>query len=329
MLKALIIYSNLPENAPPDELDVLEQADLFEKNLKELNFVTVRHMFSYNLDENVTVIRNEKPDIVVNLIETVFGVGRLIHIGPSILDYCGVPYTGSSTETIFITSNKLLAKETMIANGIPTAKYISLDNIHQVQIEKNDKFLIKAVWEHASVGIDEHNLELPDNKKRIQEILQEHLNKNQLFYAEKYIDGREFNISVAGTEHGPVVMPFAEMQFIDYPDGMAKVMGYRAKWDENAFEYSHTQRTFEACEKDYELHEKLKNICLKCWDVFKLKGYARVDFRVDADGNPYVLEINANPCISPHSGYVVACQQKGYTEKEIVRNIVNDSVKLC
>jgi D-alanine-D-alanine ligase len=59
------------------------------------------------------------------------------------------------------------------------------------------------------------------------------------------------------------------------------------------------------------LYEQLTSISRECWRLFSLAGYARVDFRVDRNGNPFVLEVNANPCISPDAGFIAACEMKG------------------
>jgi D-alanine-D-alanine ligase len=63
---------------------------------------------------------------------------------------------------------------------------------------------------------------------------------------------------------------------------------------------------------------------LKCWDVFDLKGYVRVDFRIDKNNNPYVLEVNANPCLSPDSGFYAASMQKGYNFKQVMERVIED-----
>jgi D-alanine-D-alanine ligase len=72
------------------------------------------------------------------------------------------------------------------------------------------------------------------------------------------------------------------------------------------------------------LSEKIKEIALKCWHVFGLKGYARVDMRIDKDENPYVIEVNANPCMSPDSGLVAATTEAGLLITEVLQRIIGD-----
>ena len=65
-------------------------------------------------------------------------------------------------------------------------------------------------------------------------------------------------------------------------------------------------------------------MALRCWRLFKLSGYARVDFRVDSGNRPWVLEINANPCLSPDSGFFAAAARAGLSFREVVKRIVDD-----
>jgi len=142
-------------------------------------------------------------------------------------------------------------------------------------------------------------------------------------FAERYIEGREFNLSLLASAGKPEVLPPAEIRFEGYPPNKRKIVDYRAKWDETSFEYIHTSRCFHFAPKDGPLLQKMIGIAKKCWDLFGLRGYARVDFRADEAGKPWVLEINANPCISPDAGFVAAAMQGGLGMGEIVARIIS------
>jgi D-alanine-D-alanine ligase len=181
--------------------------------------------------------------------------------------------------------------------------------------------MVKPSREDASVGINDENVfygSEPEILDRFRDRWGEH------FFIEEFISGREFNLSVMGGPAGPEVLPPAEMLYRDYPAGKPNIMGYAAKWDENTFEYLNTMRTFDFPESDTPLLEQLKEISKQCWMAFKLRGFARVDFRIDRNNHPYVLEINANPCISPDSGFYNAALRKGYTFPQVIERIVND-----
>jgi D-alanine-D-alanine ligase len=101
---------------------------------------------------------------------------------------------------------------------------------------------------------------------------------------------------------------------------------YIAKWDQDSAEYQGTQRSFDFPPGDAMLIENLRGIAQKCWHSFELSGYNRLDFRVDAEGKPFVLEINSNPCISPDSGFVAAAQRAGLSYPMIIERILLDAI---
>jgi D-alanine-D-alanine ligase len=102
---------------------------------------------------------------------------------------------------------------------------------------------------------------------------------------------------------------------------------YRAKWDETSSAWGNTPRTFDFGESDRELLERLEQAALRCWEQFNLRGYARVDFRVDAAGTPWVLEVNTNPCLSPDAGFAAALDRAGIPFDEAVRRILEHAIE--
>ena len=114
-------------------------------------------------------------------------------------------------------------------------------------------------------------------------------------FAEKFIDGREFNLPMLDGPDGPQILPLGEMDFSTFPADKPRIIGHRAKWHESSFEYNNTPRSFHFHEHDRPLVEHLKRLALESWRLFGLRGYVRVDFRVDQGGQPWILEINTNP----------------------------------
>jgi D-alanine-D-alanine ligase len=124
----------------------------------------------------------------------------------------------------------------------------------------------------------------------------------------------------------PELLPVAEMTFVDYPTGKPRIVGYAAKWDQTAAEYSATQRVFGKLPAP-ELNA-LRNVALQCWTVFELKGYARVDIRMDKTGKPWVLEINTNPCLTPDAGFVAAATASGRSYKQLIDQITSATARV-
>jgi len=324
-MNVIIYHSYVAPDSPPDELDVLAEAAFFKENLEKAGYQVICKPFPFNYSELITDKEYIKPVFIVNLVETIYNDGRLIHVAPAFFDFLNIPYTGCPSEAVYLTSNKLTTKLVLKAHGINAPCYISKNNINAAFGTKH-KYLFKSVWEHASVGLDENTIKLADDENYIKETIFSAAKKGKEVFADQYIEGREFNIAMLGGEKGPQVLFPAEIRFIDFPAEKLKIVGYRAKWVEDSFEYKNTVRSFEFTDADHLLLDDLRQICLKCWHAFGLKGYARVDFRIANDGTPYVLEINANPCISPDSGFIAAIKRTGISLEELFKRIIFDTL---
>ena len=324
-MKIAILHAPIPEGASAEEQDTLVEVEAVACALAGLGHSAHAVSFSLDLRAAAESLAALSPDLVFNLVEGINGQGQLIHLSPALLDYLRIPYTGAPADAMYLSSNKLLAKRLLRDSGIPTPHWLANDALEAQETFNGSAFIIKAVWEHASVGLDEDSIIVPVDREHLRrEIKQRRESWNREFFAEHYIDGREFNLSLLAGDSGPEVLPPAEIKFVDYPSGKKRVVGYRAKWDEASFEYQHTQRCFLFPEEDRPLLDRLVTLARKCWQVFGLRGYARVDFRVDEKGSPCVLEVNANPCIAPDSGFVAAAARAGIDFTGAVERIVHD-----
>lgn len=324
-MRVVVLHGKVAEDAGKDELDVLVQRDAVSMALGDLRYDAAALPFSLDLQGVARELRDLRPAFVFNLVESVEGRGRLIHLAPSLLDHLQLPYTGSRTEAIFLTSNKLVGKQLLRAAGIPTPPWSALHDSPRQPLAHGGLYIVKSVWEHASIGLDEESLVWATNPDELRRVLGERRERLEgSCFAEAYIDGREFNLSLLADRDGPQVLPPAEIRFEDYPTGKPRLVSYRAKWDEDSFEYRHTRRSFHFPGEDRGLLENLAQIALECWRAFELKGYARVDFRVDRDGRPWVLEVNANPCLSPDAGFAAAAERAAIAYSQVIARIVAD-----
>jgi D-alanine-D-alanine ligase len=337
MLVALL-HNAVHGQSSPDEKDVLAQVEAISVALKSLGHAVRVLACDLNLSMLEQYLTDVGPDLVFNLVESLDGRGTLIHLVPFLLEALHLPYTGARAEATLLTSNKIMAKARMRAAGLPTpewlgpypAKAAPLQEIGVPLNRKEKTWIIKSVWEHASIGLDEEWLlknatadavlaEMPNRAKAL----------GGSCFAEEYIDGREFNLSLLTGPDGPVVLPPAEIRFEGYGPGKPRIVGYRAKWDSDSYEYSHTPRYFDFAEEDRFLLQQLMKIALSAWQCFELEGYARVDFRVDSNNTPWILEVNTNPCLSPDAGYPAALEKAGISFTKAVARIVSAAMAGC
>jgi len=325
--KVVILHSDVAPDAAEDELDCLIQAEAISAALRKLDYNPVLIPFNLDLNKTIKKLQSSKPQAVFNIVETLASKGSLIYFAPAILNTLRIPYTGCGTQAVFQTSNKPLAKKIMLAAEIATPDWIESEGFVS-QITSSDIYLIKSSWEHASIGLDEASLINHANKAKILKEMNRRKEKlGGSCYAEAYIDGREFNVALISGKNGVKVLPIAEMLFQDYAPNKLKIVDYNAKWDTDSFEYNNTIRKFDFPEKDANLISNLREIALRCWDLFSLRGYARVDFRVDNNDKPWVLEINSNPCLSPDAGFAAALQQAKIKYHEAIGFIIDNAMK--
>lgn len=325
-MRIAILYDRISDEAGPDQADSLIQANAVEDVLRDFGHLCRQFSFSLDVKSFMESLKEWKPDLVFNLLESVEGDGRLIHLAPSILDFSGIPYSGSSSEALYITSNKPLSKRLMAGAGIETPGSFTFPEASGRQCSLKGRYIIKSLWEHASVGIGEESVVSVGNTGQLAGEIQGSIDRlGSDCFAEQYIEGREFNISLIAGERGVIPLPAAEILFNGYPDEKVRIVCYKAKWDHGSFEYRHTNRTFDFPKEDESLLKKLEDISERCWNLFGLNGYARVDFRVDKENRPWVLEVNANPCLSPDAGFAAAAFKAGMDYKRVIDFILCDS----
>jgi len=323
-MKVVVLYGEVSADAGMDEKDALVQVAAVSAALTDLGYTPVIIPLSLNFLPTIDRLKEMRPSFVFNLVETLAGQGRLIHMAPSILDYLGIPYTGAGTEATFLTSNKVAAKKLLLAAGIATPPFFLPDrNFGSFFVEGT--YIIKSVWEHASTWLDENSIITAGDMHSIRHaILAQQEKLGMACFAEEFIEGREFNLSLLAGDTGPEVLPPSEIRFNDFPPGKARVVDYRSKWVEDSFEYHHTPRNFDFSYEDEPLLLQLMDLARQCWRVFDLRGYARVDFRIDKAGRPWVLEVNTNPCLSPDGGFFAALERAGMSFTHAMERIIKD-----
>jgi D-alanine-D-alanine ligase len=321
-MKVLIVHDKLSVHPTKDELDTLLEVEQVSNALSLSGNQVDRLEFSLDFNEMKHQFELRQPDVIFNLVETLEG-SRLLHLAPEFFEILKIPYTGCGSRGMFLSSDKILAKQLMERSSIPTSPWVGLQDTEHISVLVGVPVIIKPVAEEASVGIGDSSIQTFFSQKALLQALRE--NVGGPVFAERFIEGREFNISICSLDGVPTVLPPAEMVFLDYPKGKPEIAGYEAKWDESSFAYTHTKRTFDFPPSDEALLSKLTELSLQCWTLFGTKGYARVDFRVDREGNPFVLEVNMNPCIAADSGFTAACAQSGICYTAMIEQIIRGS----
>ena len=339
-MHVVILYNRVSLHDSAGDLDVLKQVVAVEQSLARLGHSSARVSCQLRLDEVRSILTTEQPDVVFNLVESLGGTDQLMPLATLLLESMRLPFTGASTLAMLKTTQKLEAKRHLLLFGLPTPAWMTDQYTGWQGIRSPDSVpstaIIKAVAEHSSLGMNDDSVvqlaNLRGDGKSAEACLGKLIARKAAdlgtpHFAENYIDGREFNLSVLATGSGPSVLPSAEIEFTDFPEDKPKIVGHDAKWNEHTAEYLNTPRRFTFTHGDQPLLDELQSLARRCWEVFGLRGYARVDFRVDADGQPWILEINANPCLSPDAGFAAAVAHAGLTFDTVVERILHDALR--
>jgi D-alanine-D-alanine ligase len=233
---------------------------------------------------------------------------------PALLESLGLPFTGCSAAALALSSDKPLAKRLLASAGLPTPAAFAPQT-------STGRWIVKSVWEHASLGLDDAAIVPAERVAPTIERRRAELGGD--WFAEEFVPGRELNVALLAEPAGPRVLPVAEIRFDAFAADKPRIVGYAAKWDVESFEYRNTPRSFAV---EPEIAERLRRLALDCWALFRLEGYARVDFRVDVRGAPWILEVNANPCLSPDAGFAAALLEAGIGYEAAVAAVIDDAL---
>lgn len=331
-MRVLMLHQAIGQQASLDEQDVLQQRDAVHGALQQLGHEVQCIPVTLALDELQQLLEASRPDLVFNLVESLEGCDRLIGLVPLLLDALEIPYTGVPANAILASSDKLLAKARLAKAGLPTLPWIApglgLQHVQRRFPLWPSQWILKAVFEHASFGMTDEAVVWCDSpEEAVSKTLQWQDRLGRPCFAEPFIGGREFNLSLLAKQDGPEVLPPAEIDFSRFPEDKPRIVGFAAKWREGTDEFASTPRRFDFLPGDKPLLQHLGELAVACWQEFQMAGYCRVDFRVDDSGSPWILEINANPCLALDAGFAAAGLRAGYPFSVMIGRIVDDTIR--
>lgn len=313
-LRSVVIVHGVVDASRPDEQDTIQQAREVDAALVRLGHATQTLALTLDLSP---LARIPSHALLFNLVEALDGNGRLQHLPPAVMEHLALTFTGASSAALAATTDKVLTKRLLAARGLPVPETVDA----HAPAEPSARYIVKSLTEDASFGIDAGSIVAGDEVAH--EIKRRRARFGGAWFAERYIEGREFNISVVEDGNGrPKVLPAAEIEFIGYDDGRPRIVDYEAKWVADSHGYSNTPRRFISPTAEPTLVAELEHLTLATWSTLRLGGYVRVDFRVDERGKCYILEVNANPCLTHDAGFVAAVVAAGLDYDDAIRLIV-------
>lgn len=271
-----------------------------------------------DLYEFMHKITDQKLDVVINLCEGYKDRPFMEFCVASLLELMAVRYTGNPARTLGMCQNKYQTKLMLRGAGLPVAKGELVTTPDEITF-KQFPAIVKPNNEDASLGIYPHSVVRTPEELEIQ-VRQVLATYNQPALVEQYIAGREFNVAVMEVE-APMALPVSEIDFSKVPEGYPHICSYEAKWFEGHVLFDTTVPICPA-KLSAAKQKQLQTLATKAFRLMGCRDYARVDFRMNKQGRPYILEVNPNPDISLNAGYARGLRAAGIDYSEFWDRII-------
>jgi D-alanine-D-alanine ligase len=308
------------------EVGVLEEFEEIKDTLMEKGFEVESFNLLDNIESLCSKLSSKKYDVVFNLVESVGGDSIKEMYVAGIYELYNIPYTGCSAITLGLCLNKHRAKLFMKGAGFNLANWRLYENPSKIVFDSNPSFpmIVKPAREDASVGISEQSVVY--NEQELKEQVEfMYSTFHQPILVEEYIDGREINSAIFGDKE-KIALPLSEISFDTLPEDLPRIVTYEGKWIKDSLYY---QNTIPVCPAplEEELANKIKDIALQVTNLFGCRDYARVDFRLTKDNQPYILEVNPNPDISIDAGFARAAKAYGIPYDDLLVRIIEFALR--
>ena len=273
------------------------------------------------------------------------GVNREAHV-PAICEFFGVPYSGSDPFTLSLCLDKARTKEWLSYRGVPTSPFGLVRDRKDLAALLQGRgglaagnrnvswrpatpllhlpLFVKPVHEGSSKGITERNFcrTVEELEAQVVFLLERY---EQPVLVEEYLPGAEFTCAVLGNGDDARVLPIVGMNFRALPEGALPLYGFEAKWlwdrPENPLDI------FECPARiDEALRSRIEEVTLRAYHALGCRDWSRIDVRLDAAGEPNVVEVNPLPGILPNpadnSCFPKAARAAGLSYDELIRSCV-------
>jgi len=308
----------------PDVTSVRESAKAITRALAEGGHtVELSGVHGIEVYTVLAQIRAAKYDLLFNLCESMDNNSLNEPTFAGLLDLFGIRYTGADLLALASCLHKQRTKDILLAHGVPTPPYRYLLDEHALDAPGLDAldypWFVKLAHEDASLGITEANLvgDAAALRARSRELMREY---KQAVIAERYVEGREINVTVMGNGAEARTLPLHEIDFAAMPSDRPRIVSYAAKWEENHVDYAGT-KPVPLRDASPALVAAVQQVALDAYRAVELRDYGRVDLRVDAAGQPWVIDVNPNPDISPDAGVTRAAAAAGMSYPQMVAEI--------
>jgi D-alanine-D-alanine ligase len=302
-----------------------DEIDAVCKTLEDLKVkYTVKSIKTIQQLSNILI--TNKQEIVFNLVEELPADITHACLVPAICRSFGRKFTGSDTLALLLAQNKWQAKAVLKAAGVPTPDGVFVPVGQKIAAKNLTKgsYIVKPAFCDASEGITADSIVSLGSKKMSAGIEKIHSQFNQAAIVEQFVAGRELNVSVLQCGKKIEVMPIAEIDFSTYKKDRPRIVDYAAKWHTESFEYNNTPRILPA-KLPAKVAALVRQYAIGAYNALGCKDYVRVDLRLSEKNQPFVIEVNPNPDITPEAGFASAIEAGGISYKKFIETLLKNT----
>ena len=263
-------------------------------------------------------IEDFRPDIVFNLLEGFADINTFDQNVVSYLELLGIPYTGCNPRGLILARDKSLGRKLLTYHRLPAPDFVVVRRGHAVRPTRlRYPLIVKSLVFEASIGISQASVvENAEQLARRVQFVHESLGTAAI--VEEFIDGRELYVGVIGNERLQA-FPVWEMSFAQMPERTWRVATERVKWN-TKYQKRHGIMTDEAVLPD-AVAARIRHTAKRVYRALDLNGYARIDFRMDAEGRFFVIEANPNPQLAYGEDFAESAERAGIPYPALLERI--------
>jgi D-alanine-D-alanine ligase len=326
-LRVLVVLH--PDLMPPDSLEGRSEQEI-HKWKTEYDVVTTLRAAGHDVrplgvQDELKPIRDQieswKPDVVFNLLEQFHGEAVYDQNVASYLELLRIPYTGCNPRGLMLARGKDLSKKLLHYHRVPLPAFAVFPMRRKVRRPPRLALplIVKSLNEDASYGIAQASV-VDSDEKLVERVHFIHERIGTAALAEQYIEGRELYVGVLGNERVKV-LPIWELQFGSMAQGARAIATERVKHDP---EYQERRGILHGPAKDLppQLSVQIQRSAKRIYKTLELDGYARIDFRLSAEGIPYYIEANPNPEVAQVEEFAAAAKHQGLNYTDLLHRIL-------
>jgi D-alanine-D-alanine ligase len=299
-------YATTPDQLILGTVEAIERSLVSEGN--EVGYIPI-----YQDGKWIEKLRRGKFDLAFNMCEGIDGIASLESAVISVLELFKIPFTGASSYTTSVCLRKHVVNGLLEKAGLPIPRFAVIRRGEPL-VSVGFPAIVKPAAEDASLGGEPRSVvrttrQLAERASAMRERWDEVL-------VQRYIEGREVNVGILGD----TVLPISEIDFSKMPRGRWRIITYESKWAAGSVDDIGAAPRCPA-RLPAKIANEVRRVAARAWKLSGGFGYGRVDMRIDVNGQPWILEVNANPDIAPDAGLARMARVAGDEYPALIRTI--------